>query len=314
VRVTVQLIDAEAGVHVWADRYDRKVTDVFAVQDEITSAVTHAIEPAISHAERQRAIRKPPGNLDAWEAYQCGLWHLARHGTADAVRAHEFFRRAIELDSLFASPHAMLAFSLLHQVSPGDNSAIRQYRLAEAEARTAIELDREESCALSVLSWVSFFFGHHEAALEQAERAISVNPSDVGAYLTKGRSLTHSGRPEEARQLLLTALQLSPRDPFAAWVHSTLSISHYFSANYVEAAKGALRCIQDYPEFPYPYRWLAASLGQLGRNEEASEALRQAIAMSPASFDTFVGSRPPWYRPDDYEHALNGLRKAGWEG
>jgi adenylate cyclase len=108
VRVSAQLIDAEDETHVWADRYDRRLGDVFTVQDEITDAVANAIGPAISQAEQQRAMRKPPDNLDAWEAYQRGLWHQARFNIADNTRAVEFFRRAIEQDEMFVAPHVAL--------------------------------------------------------------------------------------------------------------------------------------------------------------------------------------------------------------
>ncbi len=126
VRVTAQLIDAETGNHVWAERYDRDLADVFAVQDEITLAVIRAIGPALADAEQRRALRKPPESLGAWEAYQRGLWHLEKMSVGDHERARDFFQRATVLDPLFASAHAMLAFvHLIGQVF-GDTRPLRE--------------------------------------------------------------------------------------------------------------------------------------------------------------------------------------------
>src|SRR4051812_10466403 len=113
VRVTAQLIDAETGKHVWSERYDREVLEVFAVQDEITTAVARAIAPAISHVEQQRISRKPPESLGAWEAYQRGLWHESKHSTAENVRARTFFQQAIRLDPAFTPAYTELAHTYL---------------------------------------------------------------------------------------------------------------------------------------------------------------------------------------------------------
>ena len=313
--VTAQLIDAEGGNHIWAERYDRNFADVFAVQDEITGAVTHAIEPAITHAERQRAIRKLPENLDAWEAYQRGLWYVTRGSAADAERARDFFLRASNLDPLFAMPHAMLAFVHMTSILLGDTRAFREsLEMAEAEARRAVVLDPDNSSALAVLADVDCCDARYVSALEQAEHAIAVNPNDVWGYHVKGRVLTLAGRPNEAQQPLLTALRRSPRDPLSAFMRGILAISHYLSGDYTNAAKVAQQAIRDHPDHPPLHRWLAAALGQLSRSDEARKALSRAMTISPASFDFFVGSRPPWFRPEDHEHMLDGLRKAGWLG
>jgi adenylate cyclase len=306
VRVTAQLIDADTGNHIWADRYDRDVNEVFTVQDEITASVTLAILPAVAKAEQQRALRRPPESLGAWEAYQRGLWHLAK-GIKELDQAETFLRRAIELDPLFAGPHGMLAFASTYRLGGQDS-----FEAAEVAARKAIELDPEDAGALAALAWLLHGLGRTEAALEQAEHAILVNPNDVGGYLGKGAALVHSGRPDEAQQPLLMALRLSPRDPLSARVLMMLILARYFSGEYAEVANLAQRAIRDYPSETTHYRWLAAALGQLGRTDEARQALHQAIAQR--TFDFYVRSRPPWYRPEDHEHMLDGLRKAGWDG
>src|SRR5262249_21981019 len=117
VRVTAQLVDAVTGNHLWAERYDRDLADIFAVQDEITDAVASAIEPTVAQVERHRAVRKPPESLNAWEAYQRGLWHAGRTGLTENEAAKGFFRQAIGLDPTFASAHAELARTIFHAAS-----------------------------------------------------------------------------------------------------------------------------------------------------------------------------------------------------
>ena len=152
VRINAQLTDAIAGNQVWAERYDLDLTDVFAVQDQITLAVVAAIQPAIADAEIWRNLRKPPESLGAWEAYQRGLWHVGKPNPSDNERARDFFRRAIELDPMFAKPHAMLAYSRGWGLSAGIIASSENQKMAEAEARRALELDPYDSTAHAVLS------------------------------------------------------------------------------------------------------------------------------------------------------------------
>ena len=123
-----------------------------------------------------------------------------------------------------------------------------------------------------------------------------------------------SGRPGEARGAVQTAIRLSPRSPVGWIVLLTLAIGHYFERDYAAAVEVAQRAVRTHPDFPLPYRWLAAALGQLGRRDEAHDALRKAIEVSPRSFEFYAHNRPPWFRSEDYVHMLDGLRKAGWQG
>jgi adenylate cyclase len=320
VRISAQLIDAETGNHVWAERYDRRVVDVFDVQDDITAAVSRAIAPAISHAERQRAIRKPPENLDAWEAYQRAMWHQAKSGAANVEQARHFLERAIELDPLFAAAHAMLAISriialtIAPPLSLRDTVTMDTVAMAEAAARKAIELDPDEPSALTALARVAEFKGDRKAALELTEQAILVDPNYAGAHIIKGGNLIYSGRTREGREVEMAALRLNPRDPMGLGMRLMVAISYYYERDYQNAAGTVRSAIRDYPDHPNPYRWLAASLGQLGLGEEARAALQQAIKVSAAAFNFYVSSCPPWIRPEDHEHMLDGLRKAGWQG
>jgi adenylate cyclase len=316
IRINAHLIDAIAGNQIWAERYDRQLADIFSAQDEITIAVTRAIHPTIADAELRRILRKPPENLGAWEAYQRGLWHLRKPNATDNERARDFFRRATELDPMFATPHAMLAYSRGWGFTSGGVRGSRENQeMAEAESRRAIELDPNDATAHAMLSWWAYtFHGNYSAGLDRADHAISVSPNDISAWVAKGRALVFSGRAGEGRDAIQTALRLSPRDPVTWVALMMLAISYYFERNYIAAVEVAQRTIGAHPAFPLPYRWLAAALGQLGRTDEAHDALRRAIEVSPRSFEFYVRRRPPWHRLEDHEHMLDGLRRAGWMG
>jgi adenylate cyclase len=289
------------------------VVEVFAVQDEITAAVTVAILPIVTDAEQQRALRKQPENLGAWEAYQRGLWHLSKGTEADNTRAAAFFVHSIERDSLFAAPHAMLAFSYLQRPLYG-SSITECVERAGPEALRASELDPDDSNVLSVLSWVAFSSGDHESALRQADRAIAANYGDGHAHFTKGHALVFARKHAEGRQALHIALRFCPRGPVSITTQTVMAVGDYLEGNYGAAAASFKLLCRAHPNLPNVHRWLAASLGQLNLADEANKALHNAMMLSPTGFDTFVRSRPPHFYPQDDEHMLEGLRKAGWQG
>jgi adenylate cyclase len=315
IRITGQLIEAFTGHHLWADRYDRDLADVFAVQSEIATAVTIAIAPAIDNAERQRAMRKPPGSLDAWAAYQRGLWHLSNSSSDDNAVAMKFFRRAIELDPNFAGGHRGLAWALVFAASTfNSRDPSETLPAAEESARRAVALDGADAEALACLSG-TLLLGHgdYESARIQAERALAISPNLASAHGELGRTLIFSGRPEEGIASVRTSIRFDPRDPLMGLRLNQLAVGLYHCRNYQAVVDAAKRANREFPGFPLPYRWLAAALGQLGLVDDAKIALAKAIAVVPGSFDRWVRHRVPWHRPEDYAHMLEGLRKAGWE-
>jgi adenylate cyclase len=298
----------------WAERYDRDLVDIFAVQDEITEAVTIAIAPAIANAEQQRAMRKPPGSLDAWAAYQRGLWHLMKWTAEDNALAQKLFQQAIDLDPSFAGGYKGLSVAL-------DNAADFQGRglpevlsSAEALARKAVALDGADAEARSRLAHALRRRGDYGGGLAEAERALTLSPNLVPAHAVRGAILIFSGRPREGLVALERSIRLDPRDPRSAPRLNQITLGLYFLGEYEAAIEAANRAIRSYPDFPNTYRWLAAALGQVGRTEAGKEALKKAIAIAPTSFDMYVRQRVPWVRPEDHAHMLEGLRKAGWEG
>ena len=313
VRITAQLIDAETGNHLWAERYDRDLVDIFAVQDEITEAVAIAIGPAVAQMEQWRAVRKPPESLGAWEAYQRGLWHSGRIGATENEAAKTFFQRAIDLDPHFAAAHAELANTILREAwLYQTRSMVKVLDEALAIAQKAISLDPMDVVAHCSVGTGRFLRGDHAGALAEACQALIISPNYAGAHHSLGSTLVFSGHPREGIEALRTAMRLDPNDlhRHVRLVH--ISMGHYFLREYDAAVDFAKQAVRSYPDLGP--RSLAAALGQAGRFDEAKQALQEAIAVAPKSFEMYVRQRAPWFRSEDYNHMLEGLRKAGWGG
>jgi adenylate cyclase len=314
VRVTAQLVEAESGNHLWAERYDRDLADIFAVQDEITEAVAIAIAPAIAQAEQHRAMRKPPDSLDAWIAYQRGIWHESKYTLDDNSLAEKFFQQALDLDPTFSGAYRGLAMVQSQAAVFRTRGLPETLRSMEALARQAVVLDGADAEARSILADALRRRGDYDGALGEAERALATTPNLAFAHQALGSTLIFSGRPQEGLAALERSIRLDPRDARSGVRLNQIALGHYFSREYVAAVEVAKHAIRSYPDYPLPHRWLAAALGQLGRIDEAKEALEKAIAVLPASFDMYVRNRVPWMRPEDHAHMVEGLRKAGWEG
>ena len=314
IRVTAQLVEAETGKHVWGEHYDRELADIFALQDEITEAVTIAIAPAIADAEQHRALRRPPGSLDAWTAYQRGLWHVSKRTAEDNALAEKFFQQAVDLDPNFAGGYGGLAIVEDQSLEFRRRGLFDTLSSSEFLARRAVSLGGGDAEARSLLSAALWRRGDYEGALAEAQRALATTPNLAAAHHMLAATLIFSGRPREGIAALERAIRLDPREPRSEYRLNEIALALYFCRDYSAAIDAAKQAIRSYPDFAHPYRWLAAALGQLGRIDEAKEALEKAISLAPAAFDMYVRGRVPWMRVEDYAHMLEGLRKAGWEG
>jgi adenylate cyclase len=251
IRVTAQLVEGETSNHVWAQRYDRDLADIFAVQDEITEAVTVAIAPAIANAELQRAVRRPPESLDAWAAYQRGLWHLSEANQDDNATAQRFFQRAIDLDRTFAGGYSGLALAQLQAAAVYQKLDLLEAQTsAETLARRAVALDGADAEARSCLGWALQARGELEGALAEIERALAMSPNLAVAHGQRGATLIFSGRPKEGLAAVQTSIRLDPRDPFSAIRLLHIACGLYFSGEYQETIEAAKRLIRSYPDFP----------------------------------------------------------------
>ena len=306
-RITAQLIDATSGAHVWADRYDRDLSDIFAVQDEITTSVAGTIEPALAEAEQQRALRKPPDSLDAWEAYQRGVWHFNRYSSEDNNTALTFFRQAIALDPNFAPGHYGYAMALQWDIWHFSTRPFVEVQGSpRKEARLAVSLDDKDAVAHAVLAHMMMWGSEWEAAIAEARTAIALNPNSAFVISMLGCVLGFGGYREEALARLQQAMRASPHDPLT-WLWTLWTASIYFYSRRFDAATDAYRqVIRLRPGLTQSQALLAASLAHLGRIDEARNVLRNARAQIQDS----RYQSPPWLRPEDNALRREGIRLA----
>jgi adenylate cyclase len=307
VRVTAQLIDASSGAHVWAERYDRDLSDIFAVQDEITATVAGVIEPALAEAEQQRALRKPPERLDAWEAYQRGVWHFNKYGPEENQTALTFFRRAIELDPKFAPGHHGYALALQWDIwhySSRPFSEVQQVPLEEA--LIAISLDDKDATAHAVLAHMRMWGSEWETAIAEARTAFALNPSSAFVISMLGCVLGFGGYREEALARLQQAIRASPHDPLI-WLWTLwMGMMQFYSRQFDAAIQTLQQVARLRPSFAQAQVMIAASLAYLGRLDEAREHLKRARSqvLDPRYL------RSPWTRPEDQAVRVEGIRLA----
>ncbi|MCW3477186.1 hypothetical protein OL599_21675 [Rhodovastum sp. RN2-1] len=316
VRVTAQLVEAETGGHLWAERYDRDLADIFAVQDEITASVSVAIQPALERSEQKRAVRKPPDSLDAWESYHRGMWHFAKFAVAENEKARSFFQRAIELDPQFAPAAAALAVTYLNEITlfRPERRAVN-IPLALDHAVHAVTIDAADATGHAALARALWISGRHAEGLAKAEIAVSLDPGSAAAHGALGGARLWGGFPRDAIEPLQTAMRLSPFDPLTPlWLHFTAR-ARYWSEEYEAAIAVAHQLRQSFPNFRQPYNTLIAALGQVGKVDEARAVMTDALARFGEPFLSLM-SLPlndlRELRPQDRAHLIDGFRKAGF--
>lgn len=312
IRVTAMLIDTATGVLIWAKRFDSVGPSRHDVRDSIASMLASGVAGAIVTAERQRAMQTSADQLGAWQAYQRGMWHMSNCEPAENALAQRFFRRAIDLDPVSAAGHSALGWSYMMAASIFSQMTIAEgCELAEPLLRKATAADEDDVDSRARLAIAALLRGHLEVAFEGAQKVLSTNANCAEALGVKGTALLYSNRRQQGRDAIEQHLRLSPRDPARPIRLSQVAASLYLDGNYADAMTTAQRVVWQYPKHPTAYRWLAASLGQLGRPAEAAAALDQLQTMAPASFDMYIRQRP---RYCSIEHAplVEGMRKAGW--
>jgi adenylate cyclase len=314
VRISSQLINIATGTHLWAERYDRDLTDIFAVQDDITSRVAAAIEPALSRAESQRVIAKRPEHMGAWDYCQRGFWHVHKGTRTDGVAAYGLFKQALELDPNLADAHLGLARALIVQWGYGSVEDLAPFvRQARESALHAVALDSENPQAEYVLAQTSLWAGDARSAIAHASRAIELNGSFAKGHFYRGIALSLDGRHEEAFDAIETGWRLSPRDSRAAtWLANKARV-FYHLGRYEEAIETALSARRIRPH-AYGLLVLVASCAQLGRDEEVREALADMRALPGGSEKTTRWYLDRYSDPAAREHMADGLRKAGLLG
>ncbi len=314
VRVTAQLIDAIGGTHLWADRYDRELNDIFAVQDEIAANVASIIEPALAEAEQQRVLRKPTERLDLWETWQRGLWHFNKPGAEHNTAAQLFFRQTIDLDPAFAPGHYGLALTLFWDFWLYSARLYSEVQTASLEeARIAVSLDGKDAMAHAVLGSMLLVNGQFETALAEARAAYALNPNNAFVIGGLGRTAGFCGLHAEGVELLGRAMRVSPHDP-ALWTWKLWTgMIQYFARDFDAALTSMREVMRLRPAFSHSLAYVAASAASLGHMDEAREAAEQLRTRFPDDVPKLLLERPPWVRAEDWASRAEGLRLAGFE-
>ena len=314
VRVTAQLIQTDTGHHIMAEKYDRNLTDLFELQDEITHAIAGAIEPEVLKFERERIAERPPRSEDAYELFQRAMFHHYRQNKTDNVEAQIYFRRALAIDQQYAQAAAALSIALtmagyLSWVKDPE----RNYEEAFDLAYRATNLDARYPNAHFALGLSCMYTHRPERAAAEMRQAIDLNPSFAAAHSILGHILAYDGRAEEAISLVEKGIRLSPTDPrLFIWLPA-LACAHYQLQHYEEAIEAGRRAWTLNRNLPVGLRYVVAGLAQLGRMSEARAALAD-LKKIDAGLDSFERlARRLFTDSAPVDHILEGLRKAGMD-
>jgi adenylate cyclase len=314
VRVTIQLIRADTNHHIMAERYDRDLTDLFDLQDEIANTIAGAIEPELLKFERERIAERPPQSEDAYELYQHGMWHHYRHTKEDNLEARAFFRRALAIDPDYPQAIAAAAIAVLNAGFLGwAENAERNFHEALELAQRAVALNPRYPNAHFALGLVCMWTRRPERGIAAFEEAIKLNPSFAAAHVMLGQMYLYAGRREETIDLAEKGIRLSPSDPrLFIWLPA-LAGAHYQMQHYEAAVEAGRRSWSLNRNWPHGLRYVVAGLAQLGRFKEAQAALAELKQMDANLEFSASVFRRNWPDPADVNHLLDGLRKAGFE-
>ena len=311
VRITAQLNDVATGSHLWAERYDRDIADVFTVQDEITEAIVAAIEPQIYAAENFRAQRKPPDSMDAWDLVMRALSHYWRVTRQDNVVAQALLEKAISIDPNYGQAHGVLATSHTFSAHMGWVDMATVAHIAERAALAAIRADSEDPWAHHALGYVYLFARRFDDSLAEFELALRLNPNFALAQGYYGVTLSYCGRWEEGDLAARRALRLSPRDPFSATYYGVASYAQFIGRNYDEAMRLSREAIRQRGDFVGGHRVLTAAAAMAGLEDVAKAALLKLRRAQPNISLAWITREMPIKLDSDREHYLEGFRRAG---
>jgi adenylate cyclase len=310
VRITAQLVDATTGGHLWAERFDRDLTDIFAVQDDVTQQIVDALALNLTEGDQQRLATEHADNLEAYDYFLRGREQLWRFTKAENIQGRELLQRAIELDPKFAPAYAFLAFEKIldyvNQWSPSSSALLEQ---AEVFATRAVALDDQYPWAHWALGIINLYSRRHDVAIGEAKRLIALAPNLAEGHENLGYALHYSGQSAEALGCFDRAMALNPYYPD---VYLHFQAQAMFQLRRYEEAIGLLkRRLVRNPGTDVSRVLLAASYGHLGRFEDARQEWRDVFRVNPDYSLEHRRKVLPYKNPDDFELVVDGLRKAG---
>jgi adenylate cyclase len=312
VRVTIQLVEAASGHHLYAENYDREINDVLGVQDEIATSIVGVLEPELLRVERDRASATP-SSFAVYDLLQRGLWHHYRRTKEDSVSALDYFRKAIAADPNYAQAMASLSVCLSQSMLSGWVDDPKQ-AISEAfeMGQRAVFLDARDPLPHFALGLASLHSRQIPLAVREMEEAVRINPSYAAAYVNLSNLNNYMGRPKEALDFVTRALSLSPNDPrIFLWIPA-LSGAHYLAGQYEQAIECGRYGLGIKPDYRHCLRYVVAALGQLDRRDEAAAAIAQLRTLDARLEDTATFLASYYVDQKALEHILEGLRKAGF--
>jgi TolB-like protein len=314
VRVNVQLIDTETDAHLWAERFDRHLSELLQLQDQITASIVGAIEPELLKFERNRTASQLPHGEDAYALFQRGMWHLYQYRKENEIEAQSLFRRALIMNPRYPQATAFLAITVCNAAYLGwVDDVERNYAEAYELAERAVALDSHYPAAHFALGLVCMWTSRSNLAIAELHEAINLNPSYAAAHVLLGQMHLYYGSPGEALTFAEKGIRLSPRDPRLFMWLPALAGAHYQLRHYGEAIDIGRRSWRLNRNWPAGLRYVVAGLAQLGRGDEARAALEELRLLNP-NLAFVEGNLDRLYQDRAaVEHILDGLRKAGFQ-
>jgi adenylate cyclase len=310
VRITAQLVDAGSGGHVWAERFDRELTDIFSTQDEVVEKIVGALAVTLTRGEEQRLHRRGTANIEAYEAWLRARELLSRSTRDSVVQARAMYRRAIEIDPKFAAPHTGLALAAIADyVSDWALDPTQALGEAERWARRAVELNDQEPASHMALGSVLLWQRDHEGALAECRRMIALDPNFAQGHTVTGMVLMYAGRAAEALEPIATAMRLDPH--YSTIVLHTLAQANFSLAKYETAAALLVERIARNPGTDASRMLLASCYGHLGRVGEARTTWSELLKVNPDFLLTQRARVLPYKQAGDFQRIAEGLAKVG---
>jgi adenylate cyclase len=311
VRITAQLIDTSTGHHLWSERYDRELKEIFVIQDELTTEVMRMMQVKLTEGEQACAwLKRGSGNLEAYEKGMKGMEYFRRFSPEGNVQSRKMFEEGIALDPKTPGNYVMLGWTHLVDILQGStNTPDRSMEQAADLAGKALQLDGSQADAHALLGCVHLLKRDYDSAIAEGERAVSLNPNYADAHAWLAMILTSAGKPNEAIVMIKKAMRLNPRSP--NWYFTTLGDAYVWAQRYNEALGEYSNAVQNSPGYLLAYLGLTATYSLLGNEKEATETAAKVLSIDPKfSLDRYEKSLPNKEHADK-ERFIGALRKAG---
>ena len=311
IRVTAQLIDASTDQHVWAQTYDRAITDLFTLQDEISSTIAASLVGDLTRAEGERAHQRGTESLEAWSLYQLGMQHADRYTLEEFGEARKFFAQAVDRDPRFATALAQHALSTVMEIMLG-GSGVREDMVSAAfeSARRAVALDSRDPTAHAALGGAYLVAGDPKNGVDSTQRAVDLNPSMPEAWIWLGWSQVLAGNPQAAIAASVRAQRLNPQGPMV-WIYENLALAYWEVGRYAEALELARQLVATQPAYFTGYAYIAMNAIALGKIDEARAAIAEGRRVQPDLSLALMQGYFGVSRPEVDARRNDALRAAG---